>query len=662
MLFNRTRGRFDYYEETVIYEDTTTVDEYNTQEECVELYDGTAADYEEVIFEDITDYGTDSNAVGTADTSESVDEEQSGEEGSVVDLDSVIDDTESTDTDDESPEESVDDAGEQTEETVVTEVDATDFLGVRSFTAVSNDGTITATLITENTLYPSLYFGFYEDVEKAPVYTAVIQEDGSLLFEFTMFEDEQGVPIAVVPADAEGQWYGDMALYLVFPYVQEDESGEDTDETADGSDASSADNTEDSSDSDSDAGTDESGDTGDESGLDESLEEEDDNLSEEENTVDSGTDDSSDSSGDNSSTDSSSSSEGSSDSAGSHGSSGSGNGGSSSGSHSSHGSSSSHGTGSTSFDEDNDTDTTSDDTDSSSSSSGSSSGSSSSHGSSSSSGSSSGSSSSSSGSSSGRSSSSSSGSSSGSSSSRSSSGSSGSSSGSSSKTGSSSSDAESSGKSKSGESEEQEMIRVENAPELFGYSYEGTIKNEFAELFRVHCYSDEVYILEICVSENEDFSWDDFSGEEDDSESEDETSLYTREVLRYLILPKGMSVPEEIEEDMIPLTLPIQSIYASENSVRENLKAAGYSGNVITSTGENAETASSSGQERTFPENDSLDNEIRKKRKAETAEMDTASEEKAVTNSPSEAETDTELTESDILLRLINEDVDLSIR
>lgn len=184
------------------------------------------------------------------------------------------------------------------------------------------------------------------------------------------------------------------------------------------------------------------------------------------------------------------------------------------------------------------------------------------------------------------------------------------------------------------------MIRVENAPELSGYSYEGTIKNEFAELFRIHCYSDEVYILEICVSENEDFSWDDYSGEEDDSESEDEVSLYAGEVLRYLILPKGTSVPEEIEEDMIPLTLPIQSIYASENSVRENLKATGYSGNMITSTSESG---------------------IRKKRKAETAETDTVSEEKAVTNSPSEAETDTELTESEILLRLINEDVDLSI-
>ena len=193
-------------EEAVIYEDTTFVDEFNTQKEYVELYDETVADYEEVIFEDITDYGTDSNAVGTADTSESVDEEQSGEEGSAVDLDSVVDDEESTDTGtgDESTEESVDDTGEQTEEMMVSEVDASDFLGVRSFTAVSKDGTITATLITENTLYPSLYFGFYEDVEKAPVYTAVIQEDGSFLFEFTMFEEEQGVAFSVVPADAEG--------------------------------------------------------------------------------------------------------------------------------------------------------------------------------------------------------------------------------------------------------------------------------------------------------------------------------------------------------------------------------------------------------------------------------------------------------------------------
>jgi len=228
------------------------------------------------------------------------------------------------------------------------------------------------------------------------------------------------------------------------------------------------------------------------------------------------------------------------------------------------------------------------------------------------------------------------------------------------------------------------MIQVENAPELSGYSYEGTIKNEFAELFRIHCYSDEVYVLEICMSENENFSWDDYSGKEDDSESEDETSLYTGEVLRYLILPKGTSVSKGIEEDMIPLTLPIQSIYASGNSVQENLKAAGYSGEVVaaegekvetaassgqagyseevvTATGEKAEAASSSGQERTFPGNDSSENENRKKRKAETAEADTASEEKPVMNSASEAETDTELTESDIFLLLINEEVDLSI-
>ena len=95
--------------------------------------------------------------------------------------------------------------------------------------------------------------------------------------------------------------------------------------------------------------------------------------------------------------------------------------------------------------------------------------------------------------------------------------------------------------------------------------------------------------------------------------------------------------------------------------MQENLKAAGYMGEVITSTGEKAVAASSSGQERTFPGNDSSENGNRKKRKAETAETDTASEEKTVMNSPSEAETDTELTESDILLRLINEDVDLSI-
>ena len=159
--------------------------------------------------------------------------------------------------------------------------------------------------------------------------------------------------------------------------------------------------------------------------------------------------------------------------------------------------------------------------------------------------------------------------------------------------------------------EEESVIYEDAAPvdEIIADTQE-----EYVELYEEAAVDYEEMIFEDSADcGNEDYSWDDYLGEENDSESEGETSLYAGEVLRYLILPKGTSVPEGIEEDMIPLTFPIESIYPSEKGVQENLKAAGYSGEVITSTGEKAETASSSDQGKTFPGSDSSKGENRKK-------------------------------------------------
>jgi len=530
-----------------------------------------------------------------------------------VDSDSTEDENvENNDSGTVEPEEEIQDG--------VLEINATDFLGVRSFTAYSNEGTITAVLVTENVGYTSLYFGCYEDIEKTPVYSAVIQEDGSCLFEFTMSEEQQGACLPVVAADTSGRWYDGGKLYLLFPYATETITGTDGENTS-----GEAGTTDDST-------VNETVGTGDENTAGESYtlidepelssEMENEDINGEESTDDTASGDNSTDSGTQTGSLDTDSAEDSSDSSGNH---------SSSGSSGSHNSSSHSGSNSSSSEEDSTLDT--DSTDDSDDDSGSSAGSSGSHGSTSSSGSST----------------SSSGRGSGSSSTRTSSG------GSSSKTSEGKTSSES--LEKDSEEESRKLIRVSNAPDLTGYAYEGTIINNFAALFRIHCYSDDVYVLEICVSQEEDFSWEDYSKESDAGENSDEASVYDGEVLQYLILPEETIFPEGTESEMIVIKLPVKNIYAPDSDVQKILMGAGYSGNLISATGEKTvseTTAAPSG-------NSGEKNKRNKSEDDETGINMIKKEGSETNNSVDNKSTDVALSESEIYRFLISENADISI-
>ena len=108
---------------------------------------------------------------------------------------------------------------------------------------------------------------------------------------------------------------------------------------------------------------------------------------------------------------------------------------------------------------------------------------------------------------------------------------------------------------------EENLIQVDNAPEVAGFSYQGTVENEAAELFRIHYYSGDVKVLEVCLSDAEDFSWD-----EAEEETDQEKSLYGGEVLRYLIVPEGTELPAGLSETMIVVQAPVDTVYTDLES------------------------------------------------------------------------------------------------
>ena len=108
---------------------------------------------------------------------------------------------------------------------------------------------------------------------------------------------------------------------------------------------------------------------------------------------------------------------------------------------------------------------------------------------------------------------------------------------------------------------EENLIQVDNAPEVAGFTYQGTVENEAAELFRIHYYSGNVKVLEVCLSDAEEFSWD-----KAEEETDPEKSLYGGEVLRYLVVPEGTELPAGLSETMIVIQTPVDTVYTDVES------------------------------------------------------------------------------------------------
>ena len=122
--------------------------------------------------------------------------------------------------------------------------------------------------------------------------------------------------------------------------------------------------------------------------------------------------------------------------------------------------------------------------------------------------------------------------------------------------------------------------KVSDAPEIPGLTYESTMKNEAAEYFRLHYYDDGFKVLEISLADGDETDWtktsasvneqketeaaseaDDASDEEGKAETK-AASLYTGEVLQYLIVPEDAEIPAGVEKTMIIVQEPVDAVYA----------------------------------------------------------------------------------------------------
>lgn len=98
------------------------------------------------------------------------------------------------------------------------------------------------------------------------------------------------------------------------------------------------------------------------------------------------------------------------------------------------------------------------------------------------------------------------------------------------------SESESTEESVSGGSAEESGVTDENAPEISGLTYEGSMALEYAEGFAVHYYSGGFALIDVDGS------------------------------AQYLVVPEDGEVPEELSEDIIVLQKPFDNIFMSTSS------------------------------------------------------------------------------------------------
>ena len=123
----------------------------------------------------------------------------------------------------------------------------------------------------------------------------------------------------------------------------------------------------------------------------------------------------------------------------------------------------------------------------------------------------------------------------------------------------------------------------DNAPKVPGLEYEGSYSNEYAAFFRLHFYADEFEVLEINLSRKEEPDWPEEKPDgiieanagtdtAEGGEEAEEKSLYSGQVLRYLIAPEGKELPAGIDKEMIVITVPVRSAYVDSDNVMRMLE------------------------------------------------------------------------------------------
>lgn len=98
------------------------------------------------------------------------------------------------------------------------------------------------------------------------------------------------------------------------------------------------------------------------------------------------------------------------------------------------------------------------------------------------------------------------------------------------------------------------LERREDAPEIFGFSYLGSEVNEAASLFRLHAYSQGLWLLEL----------EDGAGE----------------ICSCLMVPEGTILPAGIEKERTVITTPVQRACVTSEGALAALSEAGLSGRV----------------------------------------------------------------------------------
>ena len=104
---------------------------------------------------------------------------------------------------------------------------------------------------------------------------------------------------------------------------------------------------------------------------------------------------------------------------------------------------------------------------------------------------------------------------------------------------------------------------MDDAPEIEGFEYLGTVENESAQYFRIHYYERGVKVLEISLAEGEP-DWD----------TAEKEAPYDGDVLQYVIAPQNAELPADVSEHMIVVDADAAGFYVDASGsldVREEM-------------------------------------------------------------------------------------------
>lgn len=111
----------------------------------------------------------------------------------------------------------------------------------------------------------------------------------------------------------------------------------------------------------------------------------------------------------------------------------------------------------------------------------------------------------------------------------------------------------------------------EDAPELAGLTYVGSLVRDCAENFRVHYYEDDFVVLEIDVANDTartDLNEDGSVLPQENAETE---SFYGETTVKYLLVPGDAEIPAGLDREMLTVRRPAENAYVASGSALEML-------------------------------------------------------------------------------------------